>query len=244
MALVGHSGSGKTSTFSMLQRFYDPIGGSVRLDGRDLRDYNIMWLRSHIGVGACGVRLCNLYWLACVLRFNWLVFVHDYAEVTGRNSFVLMGPNAHLAVSQMPTLFALSIADNIALGAGLVENKVRNAHPFSIAACRRDGFVRGDSTHAHAHSPYHLQELTIYRSRPPFFPILLQDFDPRQPENAWSNRRLVPVTVSREEIEKAAKLANAYDFIMRLPAGFDTVVCTPEAAGVDPTLEWLPWSAG
>lgn len=50
VALVGPSGSGKSTTVSMLERFYDPTAGSITLDGTDLRDLNIQWLRDHIGL--------------------------------------------------------------------------------------------------------------------------------------------------------------------------------------------------
>jgi len=49
-ALVGHSGSGKSTVVSLLQRFYDPLQGSVLLDGHDLRDLNLAWLRSQMGL--------------------------------------------------------------------------------------------------------------------------------------------------------------------------------------------------
>ena len=35
---------------ALLQRFYDPQAGSVRLDGTDIRTLHLKWLRSHIGV--------------------------------------------------------------------------------------------------------------------------------------------------------------------------------------------------
>ena len=50
VALVGLSGSGKSTVASLLQRFYDPTSGRVTLNGTDLRDYNVRWLRSQIGV--------------------------------------------------------------------------------------------------------------------------------------------------------------------------------------------------
>ena len=50
VALVGLSGSGKSTVASLLQRFYDPTSGRVTLNGVDLRDYNVRWLRSQIGV--------------------------------------------------------------------------------------------------------------------------------------------------------------------------------------------------
>lgn len=48
-ALVGPSGSGKSTTVALIQRFYDPLGGSVLLDGHDIRTLNIQWLRSLLG---------------------------------------------------------------------------------------------------------------------------------------------------------------------------------------------------
>jgi ABC-type multidrug transport system, ATPase and permease components len=52
VALVGPSGSGKSTTVSMLERFYDPTSGSITLDGTDIRDINVQWLRDHIGLVA------------------------------------------------------------------------------------------------------------------------------------------------------------------------------------------------
>lgn len=48
-ALVGPSGSGKSTVVSLLLRLYDPISGSVHLDGQDIRQLNPVWLRSKIG---------------------------------------------------------------------------------------------------------------------------------------------------------------------------------------------------
>lgn len=49
-ALVGRSGSGKSSLVSLLPRFYEPSGGSVRLDGRALQDYRLEDLRAQIAL--------------------------------------------------------------------------------------------------------------------------------------------------------------------------------------------------
>ncbi|CAM9155268.1 unnamed protein product [Pylaiella littoralis] len=102
VALVGASGVGKSTVVSLLERFYDPDQGSVLLDGVDIKDLNVQWLRSKLGL-----------------------------------------------VSQQPVLFPESIAENI--------------------ACGRE----------------------------------------------WA---------TRTEVEDAARLANAYDFIVEFPDGFDTVV--------------------
>ncbi|XP_061601421.1 ATP-binding cassette sub-family B member 10, mitochondrial [Cololabis saira] len=105
MAVVGSSGSGKSSLVSLLLRLYDTDAGIITVDGHDIRDLNPYWLRNHIGT-----------------------------------------------VSQEPMLFSCSIRDNIAYGA--------------------------------------------------------LDSD----------------AVTTEEIYRAAKVANAYDFIQAFPKGFDTVV--------------------
>ncbi|CAF5082220.1 unnamed protein product, partial [Rotaria magnacalcarata] len=50
VALVGASGCGKSTTIQLIQRFYDPDGGLVLLDGKDIKTLNVAWLRQHIGV--------------------------------------------------------------------------------------------------------------------------------------------------------------------------------------------------
>jgi ATP-binding cassette, subfamily B, multidrug efflux pump len=48
VALVGHTGSGKSTLLALLPRLFDPPAGAVLLDGVDVRDYDLAWLRSKI----------------------------------------------------------------------------------------------------------------------------------------------------------------------------------------------------
>lgn len=50
VALVGSSGAGKTTLCSLIPRFYDVTGGTIRIDGKDIRSIQLQSLRSHIGI--------------------------------------------------------------------------------------------------------------------------------------------------------------------------------------------------
>ena len=50
IALIGMTGSGKTSLINMIPRFYDVSAGIVRVDGQDVRDLNLVALRKQIGI--------------------------------------------------------------------------------------------------------------------------------------------------------------------------------------------------
>lgn len=49
-AVVGPTGSGKTTIMNLLNRFYDVDSGSIEFDGRDIRNYELDSLRSHVGI--------------------------------------------------------------------------------------------------------------------------------------------------------------------------------------------------
>lgn len=50
IALVGQSGSGKSTIISLIERFYDPSLGTVKIDGRDIKSYHLKSLRRHIAL--------------------------------------------------------------------------------------------------------------------------------------------------------------------------------------------------
>lgn len=50
IAILGMTGSGKSTIVNLLPRFYDVTAGAIRIDGRDVRDFTLTSLRSHIGI--------------------------------------------------------------------------------------------------------------------------------------------------------------------------------------------------
>lgn len=50
LALVGKSGSGKSTVINLLERFYDPDAGEVLIDGVNLKKFQLRWLRQKIGL--------------------------------------------------------------------------------------------------------------------------------------------------------------------------------------------------
>ena len=50
MALVGSSGSGKSTIAALLQRLYEPTKGAIKIDGRDVNGVDVGWLREPVGV--------------------------------------------------------------------------------------------------------------------------------------------------------------------------------------------------
>ncbi|XP_021045981.1 phosphatidylcholine translocator ABCB4 [Mus pahari] len=50
LALVGSSGCGKSTVVQLLERFYDPMAGSVLLDGQEAKKLNVQWLRAQLGI--------------------------------------------------------------------------------------------------------------------------------------------------------------------------------------------------
>lgn len=49
-ALVGQSGSGKSTVISLIERFYDPHAGAVLIDGINLKEFQLRWIRGKIGL--------------------------------------------------------------------------------------------------------------------------------------------------------------------------------------------------
>ena len=95
VALVGESGSGKSTVIQLIERFYDPQSGSVLLDGVDLRDLNLRWLRSQIGLVSQEPTL-----FATSIRHNMLLGKPD--ATPEELEAAAKAANAHAFISALP----------------------------------------------------------------------------------------------------------------------------------------------
>nr|GMD01991.1 ABC transporter B family member 6-like [Ipomoea batatas] len=95
VAVVGVSGSGKSTIISLIQRFYDPIAGQVLLDSRDLKSYNLRWLRNHLGL----VQQEPIVF-STTIRENIIYARHNASEAEIKEAARIA--NAHHFISSLP----------------------------------------------------------------------------------------------------------------------------------------------
>lgn len=96
VAFVGPSGSGKSTTISLVQRFYDATKGGVFIDGSNIKDYNVRWLRQHIGVVSQEPVLFNT-----TIKQNILIgAIHDVTESDLIDA--AKRANCHSFISKLP----------------------------------------------------------------------------------------------------------------------------------------------
>lgn len=104
LALVGASGSGKSSVIALIERFYDPISGQVLIDGKDLKKYNLKSVRQHIALVSQEPAL-----FACSISEN-ILYGKDgatEAEVIG----AAKAANAHRFISSLPDGYQTQVGE-------------------------------------------------------------------------------------------------------------------------------------
>ncbi|KAK9684161.1 hypothetical protein RND81_10G190600 [Saponaria officinalis] len=95
VAVVGVSGSGKSTIISLIQRFYDPVAGQIFLDGRDLKQFNLRWLRSHLGLVQQEPVI-----FSTTIRENIIYARHNASEAEMKEAARIA--NAHHFISSLP----------------------------------------------------------------------------------------------------------------------------------------------
>jgi ATP-binding cassette subfamily B multidrug efflux pump len=98
MAVVGHTGAGKTSLISILNRLYEIEGGRILVDGHELKEYDIFSLRSHIGIVLQDVFLFSGTIADNITLRNAdipIAKVHEVAKMLGMHEFIMRLPGGY-----------------------------------------------------------------------------------------------------------------------------------------------------
>lgn len=98
IALVGHTGSGKTSIISLLNRLYHIQEGTIKVDGVDIKDYELDHLRKHIGVVLQDVFLFSGSVMENITLRNPAITrqqVEDAAKMIGIHDFIMRLPDGY-----------------------------------------------------------------------------------------------------------------------------------------------------
>ena len=122
VALVGPSGGGKSTTVGLIERFYDPLQGTVSYEGTDIKTLNVHWYRDQIGYVGQEPTLCTYVLCECC------------STVFGTDNIIFFV----LKVND-------TIANNIAYGAPLasrreIEDAAKQANAYDFIMEFSDGF--------------------------------------------------------------------------------------------------------
>jgi ATP-binding cassette subfamily B (MDR/TAP) protein 1 len=112
-ALVGASGSGKSTIVGLVERFYDPVGGTVHLDGHNVQDLNLRWLRHNISLVSQEPTLFATT-IAGNIRHGLIGTEHEYASEKVLQDLVENAArmsNAHDFITQLPEGYETNVGE-------------------------------------------------------------------------------------------------------------------------------------
>jgi len=126
VALVGSSGAGKTTLANLVPRFYDPTGGAVRIDGRDVRDLRLASLRDKISIVAQDTFLFNDTVAANIgygLRHATSEQIHEAARNAMAEEFILQLPQGYdTIIGERGTKLSGGQRQRLAIARALLKN--------------------------------------------------------------------------------------------------------------------------
>ncbi|KAI0192134.1 multidrug resistance protein 1, 2, 3 [Astrocystis sublimbata] len=112
-AIVGASGGGKSSIINLIERFYEPTGGQIFIDGIDIQSVNLRWLRSQIGL----VRQQPILFDTTIfenIRYGVISGPEDASEAAVHEKVISASKmaNAHDFISALPEGYETRVGEN------------------------------------------------------------------------------------------------------------------------------------
>ncbi|XP_049382380.1 ABC transporter B family member 9-like isoform X3 [Solanum stenotomum] len=105
VALVGESGSGKSTVISLIERFYDPESGEIYLDGVEIKQFNLSWLRQQMGLVSQEPILFNE-----TIRDN-IAYSRQGKATEEEITEAAKSANAHNFISSLPQGYETSVGE-------------------------------------------------------------------------------------------------------------------------------------
>jgi ATP-binding cassette subfamily B (MDR/TAP) protein 1 len=144
-ALVGVSGSGKSTIIGLIERFYNPVDGKILLDGRDIGTLNLRWLRQQIGLVAQEPVLFSGSIFENI-RFGLVGSALEHSSDEMRREIVTnaaKNANVHEFISQLPDGYETNVGQRgsllsggqkqrIAIARAIVSNPKSRSHIVSV----------------------------------------------------------------------------------------------------------------
>lgn len=112
-ALVGASGSGKSTIVGLVERFYDPVGGAVYLDGHEVSKLNLRWLRQHISLVSQEPTLFGTTIFGNI-QHGLIGTKHENADIEQQKELILAAAkmaNAHDFVMALPEQYDTNVGE-------------------------------------------------------------------------------------------------------------------------------------
>lgn len=112
-ALVGASGSGKSTIIGLVERFYDPVRGHVSLDGHDISTLNLRWLRQQISLVSQEPTLFSTT-ISGNIQHGLLGTKWEHVDAEGQKELIIKAAklaNAHDFVTGLPEGYETNVGD-------------------------------------------------------------------------------------------------------------------------------------
>lgn len=112
-ALVGASGSGKSTIIGLIERFYNPVGGTIYLDGHDITTLNLRWLRRQVSLVSQEPALFGTTIFENI-RYGLVGTEHEHESEEKQRELVIAAAktsNAHDFISPLPEGYETNVGD-------------------------------------------------------------------------------------------------------------------------------------